>query len=194
MPSTFDFIFDVDDMLVDTEGEMCNIISRDHGFMCPVDTYLTVDNTNGHHTTVIGAAKFMATAPLLPHAVELFAALPELAAQNHRNHICTHRGYHVDGERHTLDMLDRHNVRPYFQDIHILDFNTIPDKVAYLDEVYGPGRYVLFDDRPRFEAGHPLPDHIWLFDRPWNRHIQGNRTTNVLATIHQLIKEREHVE
>lgn len=180
------FIFDTDDTLVDTELAICNIIQRDHGFTCPPDTYLNPENTGGYHGRVLAEAKFMGEAPLFDHTVKLFEAIPELHMLGTRFAMCTHRGYHPDGEGHTMDLLYNHDVNDYFEAVHVIDYNKIPDKVAFLDAQYGAGQYYLFDDRPRFDQGHPVPDHVWLFDRPWNQHIEGNRTTDILRTILQL--------
>lgn len=182
------FIFDVDDTLVDCNGELVRLIERDHKFVCPPGVYLNAANSGGHHAEVLAKAEFMRTAPMLQHAKELLVALEEIKAQGRSNHICTHRGYHADGRKHTEDMLADYEASHLFDDIHVLDYNTVPDKIAYLDEVYGVGTYVLFDDRPRYDQDHPLPDHVWLFDQPWNQHIQGNRTTHVLNTIRSLLE------
>lgn len=182
------FILDVDDSLVDTEGAICKIILDDHGFECPADTYLDPSNTNGHHPVVIGEAKFMRTAIPFPGTLELFKAIPTLHAMGARFPICTHRGYHAEGYNHTLALLTQHGMEQYIDEIHVLDYNVIPDKVTYLDNIYGAGNYLLFDDRPRFDQSHALPDHIWLYDRPWNQHIQGNRTNCILTTIRSILE------
>lgn len=182
------FIFDVDDTLVDCNGELVRIIERDYKFVCPLGTYLNHDNSNGHHGAVLASAEFMRTAPMLPHAKELLVALVDIKAAGYNSHICTHRGYHADALKHTEDMLADYEATHLFDDIHVLDFNTVPDKVAYLDSVYGVGTYILFDDRPRYDLDHPLPDHIWLFDQPWNQHMTGNRTTHVLDTIRSILE------
>lgn len=178
------FILDVDDTLVDTEGAIVDIIWQDHGYRCPADTYLDPTNTGGHHAVVMAEAKFMKTAAVLPHARKLFDRMEEIVDAGHFMHICTHRGYHNDGLTHTRNLLEENRVSHLITDIHVLDFNTTPDKVAHLDAIYGQSQYWLFDDRPRFNQGHPLPANIWLFDRPWNQHIEGNRTTDIFDTIH----------
>lgn len=182
------FIYDVDDTMVDCNGELVRIIERDYKFVCPPATYLNHDNSNGHHAAVLASAEFMRTAPMLAHAKELLVGLVDIKARGFNNHICTHRGYHTDALKHTTDMLADYDATHLFDDIHILDFNTTPDKVAYLDSVYGAGTYLLFDDRPRYDQTGELPEHIWLFDQPWNQHMKGNRTSHVLNTIRSILE------
>ena len=61
--------------------------------------------------------------------------------------IVTHRGFHPHAEDLTMDWLDQQGIGYLFEDIHVLDFNTNPDKYVFLCQQYGE-RFYLVDDNP----------------------------------------------
>lgn len=192
MKKTHYLIFDVDDTLVNTELAIANIIHQQFGFQCPLNTYLNPGNTNNHHAQVLAEAKFMVDTPLEEGTAELFALLPTLKEAGYKLAICTHRGYHAEGEKHTIAMLERYQVRDYFDDIIILDFNQHPDKVAFLEAYLDENEtFTLFDDRPRFDQTHPVDVNVVVVDRPWNQNIQcTHRCYNVFTFVNSMLQTR----
>lgn len=184
--------FDVDDTMVDTEGEICRVVFEQFGFTCPPDVYLTPENTNGHHAQVLAEAVFMVNPPLIVGTAELFALLPRLREAGYKTGIITHRGYHAEGETHTNAMLDKYDVRDQFDDVIVIDYKKHPDKVAFLEQYLDEGdRFTLFDDRPRFDRNHPLPDNVVVFDRPWNQHFSGGlRCYNLYTFVNAMLEAR----
>lgn len=184
--------FDVDDTMVDTEGEICRVVLEQFGFTCPPDVYLCPLTTGGHHAQVLREARFMVNPPLLPGTAELFKLLPALRANGFKIGIITHRGYHEEGETHTNNMLNQYGVRDQFDDVIVIDFNKHPDKVAFLESYLDEGEtFTLFDDRPRFDRNHPLPDNVVVFDRTWNRHFTGGqRCYNLFTFVGAMLEAR----
>lgn len=163
-------VFDMDDTLVQTHDLMCTLLKRKG--IPTTEHYLTNENTSGKLQEILDNPEtYMADVDFYDGVLETLDYL--VAHQGHRIAICTHRGFHAQGRTLTQDFLDSHDV-PY-QNLFVLDPNTHPCKMAFLDAVYGEGQYVLIDDRPNFTNVYkPIPNLI-LHDKPWNTHIEAPR-------------------
>lgn len=80
-------------------------------------------------------------------------------------HIATHRGFQKHGEAYTRQWLCEHNADKYITDLHCLDSNDHPDKVAYLQAIYGDD-FILIDDNPLHDlkVEHPENKRVIIYN------------------------------
>lgn len=139
------------------------------GYPVPAErVYLTTENTNGGLDIALAEGEFMRERVTRPGDQKLTQVIQRLQADGVQVGICTHRGFHKDAMALSEEAFGNLGWRPNF--IYILDPAKNPDKVEYLTELYGDN-FTLIDDRPRWDAKHPLPANVWLMQQPWNRDI-----------------------
>lgn len=166
--------FDADDTAFDTHNFMlCHLMNW--GIYPGTDTYITPENGKQPFVDMLASGDFMLHANMRPYFIQTVAML---VREGFSVGICTHRGYHEKGERNTRKVLAPH--LSMFDHIHCLDSREHPDKIAFLDEKYGKGTYILVDDNPitavrdsytRVGEHLTLPKNVLLFDKGWNMHV-----------------------
>jgi len=139
------------------------------GYPVPAEhVYLTTENTNGGLDIALAEGEFMRERVTRPGDQKLTQIIQRLQQDGVPVGICTHRGFHKDALSLSQEAFDTLGWRPNF--IYILDPAKNPDKVEFLSEIYGDD-FTLIDDRPRWDAKHPLPHNVWLMEQPWNRDV-----------------------
>ncbi|EBY9527650.1 hypothetical protein D5P86_01545 [Salmonella enterica subsp. enterica serovar Infantis] len=166
--------FDMDDTAFDTHNFMlCYLMN--FGIYPGTDTYITPRNGKQPFIDMLEDGSFMFKADMRPYFIQTVAML---VRDGFSVGVCTHRGYHDKGERYTRKALSKH--LSLFDHIHCLSSREYPDKIAYLNEKYGEGTWILVDDNPVTSVrdsftgvGIPpvLPKNVLLFDKGWNAHI-----------------------
>ncbi len=168
--SKLNLFFDLDDTLLDTLVEIRKYLLRDYGFTAPVDTFLTLENTNGLVQLVLDNPKFMSTVEPHPSKKELLSIIRSEYGDRVSLNFCTHRGYHPDCETLTEELLARHELT--FDRKIYLHPGYIPDKMKYLREFLKVPSPMLVDDNPYFNADIKVHDgNTYLLDKPWNQHL-----------------------
>lgn len=166
--------FDMDDTAFDTHTFMlCYLMNW--GIYPGTDTYITPKNGKQPFIDMLEDGSFMLKADMRPYFIQTVAML---VRDGFSVGICTHRGYHDKGERYTRKSLSKH--LSLFDHIHCLSSREHPDKIAYLNEKYGEGTWILVDDNPVTAVrdsftgvGIPpvLPKNVLLFNKEWNAHV-----------------------
>lgn len=166
--------FDMDDTAFDTHAFMlCYLMNW--GIYPGTDTYITPKNGKQPFIDMLEDGSFMLKADMRPYFIQTVAML---VRDGFSVGICTHRGYHDKGERYTRKSLSKH--LSLFDHIHCLSSREYPDKIAYLNEKYGEGTWILVDDNPVTAVrdsftgvGIPpvLPKNVLLFSKGWNAHV-----------------------
>lgn len=166
--------FDMDDTAFDTHTFMlCYLMNW--GIYPGTDTYITPKNGKQPFIDMLEDGSFMLKADMRPYFIQTVAML---VRDGFSVGICTHRGYHDKGERYTRKSLSKH--LSLFDHIHCLSSREYPDKIAYLNEKYGEGTWILVDDNPVTAVrdsftgvGIPpvLPKNVLLFNKGWNAHV-----------------------
>lgn len=134
----------------------------------PEHVYLTTENTNGGLDIVLAEGEFMRVRETRLGDMKLTQIIQRLQSVGVPVGICTHRGFHKNAMELSTEAFETLGWRPNF--IYILDPAKNPDKVEFLTEIYGDD-FTLIDDRPRWDAKHPLPSNVWLMDQPWNHDV-----------------------
>ncbi|AGB07284.1 hypothetical protein [Vibrio phage VP4B] len=80
------------------------------------------------------------------HIDEFRELIQELRDLGHTFSICTHRGWSDTGFSNTISWL-RENDLDLFKNVHCLNSEEYPCKLAYLEKIYGK-RFVIVDDNP----------------------------------------------
>lgn len=80
--------------------------------------------------------------------------------------ICTHRGWNERGEELTKLWFELNNCKANIVDFHVIKSKEHPNKIEYLDSIYGDRNYILFDDNPLYDRSiiHPYNDKVRIFD------------------------------
>lgn len=166
--------FDMDDTAFDTHNFMlCYLMN--FGIYPGTDTYITPENGHEPFVEMLNDGRFMLEANMRDYFIQTVAML---VREGFSVGICTHRGYHAKGERYTRKALAKH--LSLFDHIHCLDSREHPNKIDYLNAVYGEGTWILVDDNPvtavrdsftRVGESVSLPRNIMLFDKGWNMHV-----------------------
>lgn len=166
--------FDMDDTAFDTHNFMlCYLMN--FGIYPGTDTYITPENGHEPFVEMLNDGRFMLEANMRDYFIQTVAML---VREGFSVGICTHRGYHAKGERYTRKALAKH--LSLFDHIHCLDSREHPNKIDYLNSVYGEGTWILVDDNPvtavrdsftRVGEAVTLPRNIMLFDKKWNMHV-----------------------
>lgn len=98
-----------------------------------------------------------------------------------RLNIVSHRGFHPYGREYTQAYLEKHGVWHLVNQMHILDYREIPDKLVYLRQ--RQKRFVLVDDNP-YDMKGPI-DHqkeLIIFN---HRHPALKRYTNQIKVSNE---------
>lgn len=185
--------FDMDDTAFDTHNFMlCYLMNW--GIYPGTDTYITPENGHEPFVEMLEDGRFMLEANMRDYFIQTVALL---VREGFSVGICTHRGYHAKGERNTRKALEKH--LSLFDHIDVLDSRQHPDKIAYLNEKYGEGTWILVDDNPvtavrdkftRVGEQLVLPRNILLFTKGWNTHIDHPHRIESFDRQHFLSKLR----
>jgi hypothetical protein len=166
---TTPIVFDMDDTLFDTRAEMVACFAEFGHDLRNVPGYVTKHNAPEEIlVSVLGRARFMTTGKMFDGAFDLLKRLVHAGADVR---ICTHRGYHADGLKHTHTQLFEHKILNTLipeHHVYCLDPAQHKDKFAFLDaELKSP--YVLIDDNPDLSGDRGRYGSLVVFDRPWNQ-------------------------
>lgn len=81
---------------------------------------------------------------------KLRAQVPEIKVV-----ICTHRGFHKQGEIYTDTWLGEHDGLDVIDELHAIDPKDHPNKLTFLSELYPEYNIRLLDDNPLFRTEEP---------------------------------------
>lgn len=181
-----DFVFDMDDTLVNTNGYILNKL-RNHLIKTKDTKYLEiVDETIKYGKSSLlfenelrdlvfkvciedGGFSLLASPSKLVNN-DLLAFFKRATDIGKHIHICTHRGFLKNGKYNTDSWLHAYHLDGYITDVHVLNSAEHPDKTKFLSKHYGDN-YLLVDDNPLHNPGE---------------HHQANRNLVVYTGINQL--------
>lgn len=167
MTDVLNIYFDLDDTLFDTISELRKYLLNNHGFVSPVDSFLTLENTNGLIQHVLDNPMFMKTVNPYPEMVDLLNNIRNEYGNSVSINCCSHRGYHPLGVQYTLSLLLKHNL--HFDDKVFLNPYKDPDKIKYLRSSVNTNNLMLIDDNPKFDVSDETYDvDVYVIDKPWN--------------------------
>lgn len=186
-------VADLDDSIYRTYPYLHGALAE-RGIRVPYGDYLKPDNTDRQILEILDEGQYMVRVQPALHAINCLRRLHDLG---HIIDVCTHRGFHAQGRELTQESFDLHGF-DFVNDLHVIDHNSVPNKIEYLISVYGPD-FLLLDDRPGFNDALDSPQ-IVLVDQPWNRDQGGVRiaswefteVNSALAMAQALVRGTPH--
>lgn len=185
--------WDFDDVLGKTHAQMLYLLKYIFGYVADPTTFLSPDNTGGRMKEILDSAGFMRNTAFDYPALNCMRALREWFP-NLEHGLATHRGYHKDGERNTMYLLNEYEVK--FDSYHFIDPAQHRDKMGYLRSLHQPDDLIiLVDDNPFYD--HDKYPNSWtvLVDKPWNKHVVTTdpdlrvKTSGIFTAVEMVLRD-----
>lgn len=161
--------WDGDDVLFDTSTQFYGIMENKYNLRLEPGLFLTPANTNGCLVPELESAEFMRTTPIVPDAVAALQGI-QRCFPTIRNNLATHRGYHVNGQQYTDELLHRNRI-DLWNRLYI-DPAEHKDKMGVLRALHPEDEVViLVDDNTYYDHNKYPNTYTVLIDKPWNKDV-----------------------